>query len=167
MVNCKVLLLLVVIDQILCNENIALVQYSNPFHESILCRNCGYDLFKTNHIISKSSPESQYSFYDKVFNTEDNIFVQTFLANLFFEYPIIISTESSCTGIGEWEESSWFPGYISRPCICSECGAFIGWVFQPSDFRLKSSEVFFGLILPNIVGETFADSLIVSPKVKN
>ncbi|XP_028165725.1 uncharacterized protein LOC114356641 [Ostrinia furnacalis] len=166
MISSKVLLLLVVIDQVLSDENIALVQYSNPFHELVLCRNCGNEICKTNHIISKSSPMSRHSFYDKVFFNQD-ILVQKFLSGLFFEYPLITTTESTCKGVGEWEESSWFPGYESRLCVCPECGIYVGWVFRPIDLRLHSSEAFYGLILPYIIGESFADSLIIYPKTQN
>lgn len=73
--------------------------------------------------------------------------------------PYVIFSVMNCLKF-QWDESSWFPAYRSRPCICPECGAYIGWEFQPlNDSILEESETFFSFILTNIIGESCKYSL--------
>ncbi|RVE39827.1 hypothetical protein evm_015523, partial [Chilo suppressalis] len=120
--------------------------------EFILCRTCGNLITFSKHITDKRSPVSQYIFNDTLFGQE-HVVVQEMLGDLLFHFPVVTFVDSTCSGVGEWEESSWFPGYISRPCICNECGTYLGWVFQPSQPK-KNFETFFGFILSSLVGQT-------------
>lgn len=56
----------------------------------------------------------------------------------------------------QWEEAaSWYPGYLWKPCVCPECAAFIGCVFQPVQPGLiVPSETFYGLLLRTLVSES-------------
>ncbi|XP_052753623.1 uncharacterized protein LOC113523093 isoform X2 [Galleria mellonella] len=132
--------------------------------EVILCRNCGNDVTASNFIISESSPESRYTFNDTLFN-RDEVMVQMLLSDFFIHFPVITTTQSSCMPTGEWKDiDSWFPDYIWRPCLCPECGAYIGRVFKPSKSnKINSTEQFYGLILESLIGETY--SIIQYPTI--
>ncbi|XP_047039400.1 uncharacterized protein LOC124644192 isoform X1 [Helicoverpa zea] len=130
----------------------------------ILCRNCGADIASNRSIISKSSPKCRYSFSDTLFFKEE-VLVQVFTTEVFLSYPVISFTYSSCIPTGEWEEStSWFPGYVWKPCICPDCGAYIGFVFQPINPDLvEPPKTFYGLILTHLISEDFLNSLTEYP----
>lgn len=55
----------------------------------------------------------------------------------------------------QWEEStSWFPGYLWKPCVCPDCGALIGFVFEPINHSLvELPQTFYGLILTSLISE--------------
>lgn len=65
--------------------------------------------------------------------------------------------------IFQWEEKdTWFPGYRWKPCVCPDCGEYVGWVFEPKypDF-VEPPSTFFGLFLSSLIGESCKyDSLI-------
>lgn len=67
---------------------------------NILCRNCGSDVTFSDSLISKSSPKSRYSFNDTLFYNDD-VLVQVFATDLFFHYPLISFTYSTCVPTGE------------------------------------------------------------------
>lgn len=127
---------------------------------NILCRNCGSDITLSDTVISKSSPKSRYSFNDTLFY-KDDVLVQVFDTDLFFHYPLISFTYSTCVPTGEWEEStSWYPGYLWKPCVCPDCGAYIGFVFEPiNPSSVEPSTTFYGLILSSLISEHFLNSL--------
>lgn len=55
----------------------------------------------------------------------------------------------------QWEvNDSWFPGYRWKPCLCPDCGAYIGLIFKPIDAESVAPKQLFGLILPNVISET-------------
>ncbi|XP_041974579.1 protein cereblon-like isoform X1 [Aricia agestis] len=65
---------------------------------------------------------------------------------------------------------SWFPGYTWRICTCPHCGQHLGWTFESTTDKSDNSDIehthkFHGLILSNILGENFTDSLMMMPKV--
>lgn len=70
------------------------------FSRNILCRNCGSDVATSATLISKSSLKSRYSFTDTLFNNDD-VLVQVFASDVFFHYPLISFTYSSCVPTGE------------------------------------------------------------------
>lgn len=55
----------------------------------------------------------------------------------------------------QWEvEESWFPGYRWQICVCPHCGEYIGWAFERVETSNTPFKRFFGLILPNLIGES-------------
>ena len=51
-----------------------------------------------------------------------------------FEFQVISFSRGGCQGVGDWTaEASWYPGYLWRVCLCPQCGAQIGWMFEPED----------------------------------
>ncbi|XP_045761047.1 uncharacterized protein LOC123864548 [Maniola jurtina] len=147
------------------------VEVNNPVAkvnktENILCRECGSQILTSDTIISKSSAASQYSFSDTIFNRKD-VLVQILVQDIFWRYPVITSSKSSCLGKGDWEDDElWFPDYVMKPCFCPECGAFLGWMFQIDSLTtIYSTDQFFGLILTNIISENFTNSLLTYPYI--
>ncbi|XP_039745415.1 uncharacterized protein LOC120623448 [Pararge aegeria] len=134
--------------------------------DNILCRDCGTQILSSDTIISKSSAASLYSFNDTIFNDKE-VLVQLLVRDLFLQYPIITSSESTCLGKGDWDDDElWFPNHVMKPCFCPECGAFSGWMFKnDSPTTAQSMNQFFGIILTNVIGENFLNSLITFPKV--
>ncbi|CAG9782866.1 unnamed protein product [Diatraea saccharalis] len=160
----KALLMLLIVYKTYATEDVALHQIHTD-NEFILCRTCGNLITISKYVTDKRSPVSRFIFNDTIFNRKE-VVVQELLGDLFLHFPVVTFLDSTCTGVGEWEESSWFPGYISRPCMCAECGTYLGWVFQPEQPK-KNSELFFGFILSSLIGETFVDSLVIYPTNKN
>lgn len=107
--------------------------------------------------------------------------MQVFSTSVFFHYPVISFSLSTCAPTGEvinfninvlfllnvfydnnalqqlqWEEStSWFPGYRWKPCVCPDCGAYVGFVFEPINPSLeKPSKTFYGLIMTTLISES-------------
>ncbi|XP_072935810.1 uncharacterized protein [Epargyreus clarus] len=122
--------------------------------DSVLCRNCGSEILTTDSITSKQSPVSLNSFYEAIFNNE-TILVQILSKHSVLQFPVITSTHSACSNF-QWEEDDyWFPDYKWKTCVCSECGAILGWMYQPIDsYSVVIPTQFFGLIVANLVSET-------------
>ncbi|XP_075984116.1 uncharacterized protein LOC142981853 isoform X2 [Anticarsia gemmatalis] len=131
----------------------------------ILCRSCGHDVSSSKNIFPKPSPKAYYYFNDTLFD-KDEVLVEVFLADLFFLYPVIAFYDSTCVGVGEWrEDTSWYPGYRWKSCVCPECGAYVGWIFEPIYPDLvEPSKTFYGLILTSLISENFLNSLTEFPE---
>ncbi|XP_050673251.1 uncharacterized protein LOC126971136 [Leptidea sinapis] len=138
--------------------------FDNDF---ILCRICGNNIVTTRSIIDWRSSSSVSTFTDFLFNTE-NVLIQVLAGDFFFQFPVIVASHSNCTGTGEWEEEKelWFPGYRWKPCVCSDCGASLGWVFEKynNSDTIQDPEKFYALIIPHLIDQKFLDSLIVYPQ---
>merc|ERR1711864_12427 len=69
------------------------------------------------------------------------------------QFRVVTFARTGCQGVGDWTGlASWYPGYHWKVCVCSHCGAHLGWMFEPEDTadtsRLKPSEAgFYALIL--------------------
>ncbi|CAH2268775.1 jg23794 [Pararge aegeria aegeria] len=74
---------------------------AQEFSDNILCRDCGTQILSSDTIISKSSAASLYSFNDTIFNDKE-VLVQLLVRDLFLQYPIITSSESTCLGKGDF-----------------------------------------------------------------
>ncbi|XP_061382640.1 uncharacterized protein LOC116772669 isoform X2 [Danaus plexippus] len=147
---CSLLLLLIVnISSSLGN----LVQFSNST-EHILCRHCGKEVSTSDSIIFKPSDEFLYAFNDTLYNRND-VFVQILLKDILFKFPIVTSSNSTCISEGEWEDNLWFPEYLWKPCFC-ECGTLVGFVFESIGKLNGDPEVFYGLILTQLIGEQYS-----------
>ncbi|XP_059049401.1 uncharacterized protein LOC131844509 isoform X1 [Achroia grisella] len=138
------------------NKEFALIQpHQEAIDELILCRNCGNDVTAANFIINKISPESDYTFNDTLFNRPE-VMVQMIFSDFFIHFPIVTTDQSTCMPVGEWNDiDSWFPDYIWKPCVCPECGAYLGRVFKHTNpSNVNTSDPFYGLILESLIGET-------------
>lgn len=148
---------------ITCDEEVVLEKYTRKLsiNEFILCRGCGVDVADSHNLIQLSSPQSLAASNRTLFKKE-SVLIQVLSNTYSSRFVLITSDKASCEGFGEWQwEDSWFPGYLWRPCICPECGAQIGWVYEPMNSILHKS--FYGLILSQLVGESFTDSLLEHP----
>ncbi|XP_073946139.1 protein cereblon-like [Choristoneura fumiferana] len=176
--KCALFLKFAIIIVIPANSELSTIIYDNEFtnqasqnndteihyEENVLCRGCGSEVASTNFIISKLSPASLYSFNDTLFSKE-SVLVQVVSNDYIFQFPVIVFEQSTCVGIGEWEaDNSWFPGYQWKLCVCPDCAAFLGWIFEPINPRIRNSpDKIFSLILTSLIGESFTDSLAQHP----
>ncbi|CAH0722788.1 unnamed protein product, partial [Brenthis ino] len=140
--------------------------------ELLLCRKCGADVADSYYIFSKNSPGARKTEKQNLFGRQ-NITVQTLINPFGVKFEIVTTEKAKCENVGPSQGAdSWFPGYTWRICTCPHCGQHLGWTFQSSSTRSKSSDnekddidSFHGLILSNILGENFTDSLIMMPKM--
>ena len=64
------------------------------------------------------------------------------------------------TFIFQWHtESSWFPGYSWKLCLCPRCSVQLGWQFEPTATAtlttvFPSEQGFYALILDNFLAES-------------
>ncbi|KAM3966575.1 protein cereblon isoform 1-T1 [Aphomia sociella] len=165
MISIIILFVCLIVNITVSSKQFAVIEQHAQVDEYILCRHCGNDIAVSNHIVSKISPNSQYTFNDTLFH-KDDVTVQMLSSDFYINFPIITISQSTCLPTEEeWKEiDSWFPGYSWNLCVCPECGAFIGWVFKPINPSIaKTSDPLYGLILESVVGSAFTDSLIKYP----
>ncbi|CAK1600027.1 unnamed protein product [Parnassius mnemosyne] len=136
--------------------------------ELLLCRKCGADVADSHYIFTKQSPGARKTEKQNLFGRH-NITVQTLVNPFGIKFDIITTEKAKCQNIGPNQGAdSWFPGYTWRICTCPHCGHHLGWTFE-SNSSIENTEdeinSFHGLILSNILGENFTDSLIMMPKM--
>ncbi|XP_047514451.1 uncharacterized protein LOC125055848 [Pieris napi] len=138
--------------------------------EVLLCRKCGTDLVDSYYLFNKLSPGANKVEKQSMFGKE-NVTVQTLINPFGINFEIITSEKAKCKNIGPSQGAdSWFPGYTWQICVCPHCGQHIGWTFTRSESNSNIEDgmnSFHGLILKNILGENFTDSLIMLPKIYN
>ncbi|CAH0600404.1 unnamed protein product [Chrysodeixis includens] len=139
--------------------------------ELLLCRKCGADVADSHYLFSKSSSGAQKTEKQNLFG-QQNVTVQTLVNPFGIKFDVVTAEKARCENIGPQQGAdSWFPGYSWRICACPHCGQHLGWTFQrtqDSSTEKQSSgniKTFHGLILKNILGENFTDSLIILPKM--
>ncbi|XP_046976334.1 protein cereblon-like isoform X1 [Vanessa cardui] len=144
-------------------------QKNGQVSELLLCRKCGADVADSNYLISKHSPGAQKIEKQNLFGKQ-NITVQTLINPFGVKFDIVTAEKARCKNIGPRQGAdSWFPGYTWNICTCPHCGQHLGWSFESSGAKAvdsnESIHLFHGLILSNILGENFTDSLIMMPKM--
>lgn len=87
-------------------------------------------------------------------------------------FDVVTLRKSSCKGVGKWvSDSTWFPGFSWKPCICSQCGRHLGWMFEAElsakgSLPSKPSQAgFYALIRDAILTESVAQTLTYVPKI--
>ncbi|KAL0849978.1 hypothetical protein ABMA28_011896 [Loxostege sticticalis] len=136
--------------------------------ELLLCRKCGTDIADSYYLFSKSSPGAQKVEKQNLFGRQ-NVTVQSLVNPFGVKFEIVTIEKTRCKIIGSPQGAdSWFPGYTWRICACPHCGQHLGWVFESTEdgnIAEPQRQSFHGLILSNILGENFTDSLIMMPKM--
>ncbi|XP_045761483.1 protein cereblon-like [Maniola jurtina] len=136
--------------------------------ELLLCRKCGADVADSYYLFSKESPGAQKIEKQNLFGRQ-NVTVQTLVNPFGIKFEIVTAEKARCENIGTSQGAdSWFPGYMWRICTCPHCTQHLGWTFESSkstDSKGDDNQSFHGLILSNILGENFTDSLIMMPKM--
>ncbi|XP_020710149.2 protein cereblon-like isoform X2 [Athalia rosae] len=137
----------------------------------VLCRNCGGDVADSHDIINHLSPDALVRTNQTLFGRPETE-LQVLINSLGIEFQIFTTSFARCVGIGEsWHQHySWFPGYAWKLCFCSQCGSHVGWMFEPLrtatvDRNSPSNEGFYAIIRESVISETFANSLLVVPKL--
>jgi len=139
---------------------------------SVLCRSCGRELadpfYLTNTLLSPEYLERQN--LTRLFGRTTPVPVEKLRNPAGKEFQVVTFTKAGCLGVGDWtSEATWYPGYAWRVCVCPQCHAHKGWMFEPEDSAVEglekpSSSGFYALILDKIIDEDFAQSLTVMPK---
>lgn len=139
--------------------------------ELLLCRQCGADVADSYYIFSKTSPGARKTEKQNLFGRQ-NLTVQTLINPFGVKFDIVTAEKARCANVGPSHGAdSWFPGYKWRLCTCPHCGQHIGWTFQsspelkPANTENDNVDSFHGIILKNVLGENFTDSLIMMPKL--
>ena len=156
----------------------------------LLCRQCGHSIVDGREVVDiKSSLALKYKNVS-VFGPGGTL-VQTFRNPQGMIFDLITVSKANIQEVGEaFKEHSWFPSYAWKMAGCPRCQAQLGWTFtstdddddededdyvdvhddieneRPADKYKKPKEYSFaGLILSRLIRESFADSLIITPKV--
>ncbi|PNF34553.1 hypothetical protein B7P43_G10737 [Cryptotermes secundus] len=135
----------------------------------LLCRGCGADIADASYIRNRFSPEALIHGNQSLFGKQ-SVAVQLLENPLGIRFRVVVVNKAHCIGVDEWHsEFSWYPGYAWKHCLCSHCGHHLGWIFEPlasavADRKIASDHGFYGLILDNVLSESFSDSLMVVPK---
>ncbi|CAH2068903.1 unnamed protein product, partial [Iphiclides podalirius] len=134
--------------------------------ELILCRKCGSDVMDSHFIFTKLSPGARKIEKHNLFGRV-NVTVQTLVNPYGINFDIVTSEKARCRNIGpDQGADSWYPGYTWQICTCPHCGQHLGWTFKSNKEVSKDNiSSFHGLIVSNILGEHFTDSLIMMPKI--
>ncbi|RVE46917.1 hypothetical protein evm_008478 [Chilo suppressalis] len=147
-----------------CAENIDKSERNGQ--ELLLCRKCGADVADSYYLFNKQSPGARLTEKQNMFG-KHNVTIQSLVNPFGIKFEIITIEKAKCDNIGNPQGAdSWFPGYAWRICACPHCGQQLGWTFESTKNGNDSkTNTFHGLILSNILGENFTDSLIMMPKV--
>ena len=102
---------------------------------SVLCRNCGMEVADPSYLtVSPLSPHFLQRRNVSMFGSSLEVPVEKLRNPAGFEFQVISFSRGGCQGVGDWTaEASWYPGYLWRVCVCPQCGAQIGWMFEPED----------------------------------
>ncbi|CAB3237526.1 unnamed protein product [Arctia plantaginis] len=165
---------IVLISYISCNSYTFAEQFPKSDkngQELLLCRKCGADVADSYYLFSKPSPGAHKTDKQNLFGRQ-NVTVQTLVNPFGIKFDVVTAEKARCDNIGPNQGAdSWFPGYSWRICACPHCGQHLGWTFEKSISNNIDSDSsdnvksFHGLILRNILGENFTDSLIMMPKM--
>ncbi|KAI8430072.1 hypothetical protein MSG28_000495 [Choristoneura fumiferana] len=155
-------------SQILYTLAEQLVKSEDNGQELLLCRKCGTDVADSYYLFSHLSPGARKTQKRKLFGK--NVTVQTLVNPFGVQFDVITTEKARCNNMGHPQGAdSWFPGYSWQICTCPHCGAHLGWTFENTSLgttdKPVSVKTFHGLILSNILGENFTDSLIMMPSI--
>ncbi|KDR24418.1 protein cereblon homolog [Zootermopsis nevadensis] len=164
----EVALFLITIYLIVRNSEGHSYQPEDPT-DYLLCRGCGADIADSSYIHNRFSSEALIYGNQSLFGKQ-SVAVQLLENPLGIRFRVLVVNKAKCIGVDEWHsEFSWYPGYAWKHCLCSHCGHHLGWIFEPLasavvDRKTASDQGFYGLILDNLLTESFSDSLIIVPK---
>ncbi|XP_026323614.1 protein cereblon-like isoform X2 [Hyposmocoma kahamanoa] len=134
--------------------------------ELLLCRKCGADVADSSYLFSVSSPGAEKVEKQHLFGRK-NITVQTLINPFGITFDIVTAEKARCENVGPPQRAdSWFPEYTWRICSCPHCGHHLGWTFESVPDKGANNDQpksFHGIILGNVLGENFTDSLIMMP----
>ena len=141
---------------------------------TVMCRQCGREL--TDPDLLRVSPLSPFVLEKQnmtMFGSSLFVPVERLRNPAGVEFSVISFTRAGCRGVGAWtSDHTWYPGYHWRVCVCPQCGAHLGWMFEPEDSDLinlekPSSSGFYALIVSKIIDEHFASSITISSHAKD
>ncbi|XP_074656416.1 uncharacterized protein LOC141909724 [Tubulanus polymorphus] len=139
------------------------VEYDAEDH--LLCRHCGHEVTKALDLTHNPSPRAIHQRNDTIINIP-GILIQRFRNPHGSEFEVITATQADILKVDKaYAMDSWFPGFTWQIVVCPRCGFHLGWLFQPLYGGEQRS--FIGLILDKLLHNTYADSLLITPKSYN
>lgn len=160
--------------------------------EYILCKNCGNEIFSVKSLMVKKSPYAIRTWNDTLFHnsffSQSNIVNQT-LKNTSAEYSYVedsdpniyttiqllknphgntfelITTRKAYLLLLNHTTSiqdTWFPNFRWTVGVCPHCFNHLGWYFE----SILGEDGFFALILDQLISHNYADTLVITPKLK-
>jgi len=143
-------------------------QYSHE-ENCLLCRTCGHEIAFARDLIRVSSTKSVSKRNETIIGIPETL-IQLFENPQNQRFEVIISKKADVLLHGNTvPEHSWFPGYAWTIILCPKCGQHLGWHFGSAVRNLghagqHAKDEFYGLILENLLSDSFADSLLIMPK---
>lgn len=135
----------------------------------------------TNFFIQKPSPLALSTVNQTIFQTK-NILVQDLENPFGIRFRIVLLKVATCSRAGnvrsarfhiqtasvyllvflilQWaNDTSWFPGYSWKVCMCPVCSVHIGWMYEPNETAVKSlafpsDRGFYALLLNHVLSES-------------
>jgi len=129
--------------------------------DHMLCRRCGKDITASKDFTSVPTVKALRQRNDTIL-MQNNTLIQLFENPEGARFEVIATKNANVKTFGEAvEEYSWFPGFSWTIVLCPSCGWHLGWKFEPKDEDTDEIFSFFGLILSNLIGSSYADSLLL------
>lgn len=136
----------------------------------LLCRSCGHEVATGEDIRSVPSPLALSHRNDSLLLGDQLVHIQLLQNPHGHQFEVI--TFSAADVAKRWPADggfSWFPGFAWTIASCPQCGAHLGWGFQPSGWPLTVPEskfedselTFLALITDRLLREDFAPRLLI------
>uniref|UniRef100_A0A0M3HSW9 CULT domain-containing protein n=1 Tax=Ascaris lumbricoides TaxID=6252 RepID=A0A0M3HSW9_ASCLU len=117
-------------------------------HAALLCRHCGHTVAHASMLTNEKSSLALRRYNMSVLGRNQlvQVFENPVRANdwVYVCKQIFLQAQMHAT---------WFPEHEWTICVCSVCGAHLGWYFQPGNIQEKSAKSFVGLVLRNLISD--------------
>ncbi|CAD5114158.1 DgyrCDS3301 [Dimorphilus gyrociliatus] len=135
---------------------------------SFLCRQCGHTVVFANDLTRVASDMSLRQRNDSLLGRKGTL-IQLLQNPAGARFEVITSKRAHVTKSTVTVSSdTWFTGFSWRIATCPKCHFHLGWSYEPLFYKgglADSKDTFYALILDNLLDETYADNLIITPKV--
>ncbi|XP_033727848.1 protein cereblon homolog [Pecten maximus] len=133
----------------------------------LLCRKCGHEIVRAAHLInipSKMALRQRNSTLGGV----PEILIQQFRNPHDTHFEVITTGKADVIeDLQKYSDDTWFPNYSWWITTCPQCGQHMGWIYRINSEGTSTDggpELFYGLVLDNLLDLQEAESLIHFPK---
>ncbi|KAH9491604.1 hypothetical protein Btru_031016 [Bulinus truncatus] len=138
------------------------------FEGFLLCRKCGHEVAKAQHLFSMPSNMALRQRNDTI-SSSNKVLIQLFKNPHDVYFELITSLHSDLeSDTQKYTGNTWFPGYAWSIAKCPKCGTHLGWSYFSIEGVVDSVgdhiSAFVGLILDKIMHEDDVSNLIAMPK---